>query len=69
MSKRITRLRFTCVLALGLLMVAAAPWESPVADAAQQGDVAQVRTLLQGGADANAAQADASQCNEKQDND
>ena len=36
----------------------AAPSDSPVADAAQQGDLAAVRTLLRGGADVNAAQGD-----------
>ncbi|NIP82827.1 MAG: ankyrin repeat domain-containing protein, partial [Gemmatimonadetes bacterium] len=30
----------------------------PVADAAQRGDVEEVRTLLRGGADVNAAQGD-----------
>ena len=39
-------------------MAGATPAESPVADAAQAGDVQQVRALLQQGADANAAQAD-----------
>ena len=37
---------------------ASAPPESPVADAAMQGDTDQVRELLQGGADVNAAQGD-----------
>ena len=41
-----------------LLLGASVPAESPVADAAMQGDTEQVRTLLQGGADVNAAQAD-----------
>lgn len=40
------------------MLAGATPAESPVADAAQAGDVAQVRALLQQGADANAAQAD-----------
>ena len=41
-----------------LATMAAAPAESPVADAAQRGDVEQVRSLLRSGADPNAAQAD-----------
>lgn len=56
MKTRTTRL--ASVLALGLLLAAATPFESPVADAAQAGDVEQVRTLLKQGADVNAAQAD-----------
>jgi ankyrin repeat protein len=58
MSKKITAYRLAGVFALSLLMVGAAPFESPVADAAQANDAAQVRTLLQQGADANGAQAD-----------
>ena len=50
------------IVALSLLLVAAtvdAPTaESPVADAAQRGDVEAVRSLLRNGADASAAQAD-----------
>ena len=47
------------LLALTLLMGALTPvTESPVADAAQDGDVAKVRSLLRGGADVNAAQGD-----------
>ena len=41
-----------------LLLAGAAPPESPVADAAMQGDVERVRTLLREGADVNAAQGD-----------
>jgi ankyrin repeat protein len=41
-----------------LLLWAAAPPESPVADAAMQGDREAVRTLLREGADVNAAQGD-----------
>jgi len=40
------------------IMVAAAPAEAPVADAAMRGDLEQVRTLLRDGADVNAAQGD-----------
>jgi len=40
------------------LLVAAAPPEAPVADAAMRGDVDAVRRLLRDGADVNAAQAD-----------
>jgi len=58
MAKKMTGIRLMSVMALGLLMVGATPRETPVADAAQAGNVAQVRTLLQQGADANAAQAD-----------
>ena len=41
-----------------LLLWASAPPESPVADAAMRGDADEVRTLLQDGADVNAAQGD-----------
>ena len=40
------------------LLVAATPYEAPVADAAERGDAEEVRTLLRQGADVNAAQAD-----------
>ena len=40
------------------ILIAAAPSDSPVADAAQRGDVDGVRQLLQRGADVNAAQGD-----------
>lgn len=40
------------------VLIAAGPLESPVADAARQGDVDAVRTLLRDGADVNAAQGD-----------
>lgn len=46
------------VLFATLLMWASVPPESPVADAAMAGDVEQVRSLLQSGADVNAAQGD-----------
>ncbi len=46
------------IVALSLLLVAATPADSPVADAAQRGDLEAVRTLLRDGADANGAQAD-----------
>ena len=46
------------VLCLTLLLSAAGPPESPVADAAMRGDVDQVRALLRGGADVNASQGD-----------
>ena len=55
---RNTGIRLASVFALSLLIVAATPFESPVADAAQAGDVEQVRVLLQQGADVNAAQSD-----------
>jgi ankyrin repeat protein len=58
MSKKNTGLRLASVVALSLLLVGAAPAESPVADAAQANDVEQVRSLLRQGADANAAQTD-----------
>ena len=40
-----------------LVLLAAKPADSPVADAAQQGDAQIVRTLLQQGEDVNAAQS------------
>lgn len=40
------------------IMVAAAPAEAPVADAAMRGDIEQLRTLLRDGADVNAAHGD-----------
>ena len=53
-------LRAKLVGAVGLfvLMAAAAAPETPVADAAERGDLDAVRSLLQQGADANAAQSD-----------
>jgi len=45
-------------LAATLLLWAAAPPESPVADAAMRGDATEVTTLLRAGADVNAAQGD-----------
>jgi ankyrin repeat protein len=58
MSKKNHGFRLASVFALGLMLAAATPPEAPVADAAQADDAAQVRTLLQQGADANAAQSD-----------
>ncbi len=58
MAKHSTMGRLASVLALSLALAAATPPEAPVADAAQSGDIVQVRTLLQQGADVNAAQAD-----------
>lgn len=58
MSNRINGLRLASIFSLSLLLVAATPPESPVADAAQAGSVEQVRALLQQGADVNAAQSD-----------
>ena len=47
------------IVALSLLLVAATPApDSPVADAAERGDLEAVRALLRDGADANGAQAD-----------
>ena len=48
------------ILSLSLLLVGATNWapDSPVADAAQTGDVEAVRELLRAGADVNAAQGD-----------
>ena len=54
-----TGLRMASITALSLMVFAgAAPYESSVADAAQKGDLEAVRTLLQQGADPNAAQPD-----------
>lgn len=53
------RFRRASLLALStMLFTAAAPAESPVADAAERGDAEEVRALLRQGADANAPQAD-----------
>ena len=59
----ITGQRGLCtVLAASFVLAAATfgggPGDSPVADAAERGDVGAVRSLLRGGADANAAQSD-----------
>ena len=51
-------LRSLLVLSAATLLWAAAPAESPVADAAMRKDAAGVRALLQQGADVNAAQGD-----------
>ena len=48
----------TIAVALAAATFAGAPADSPVADAAQRGDLAEVRSLLRGGADVNAAQND-----------
>ena len=54
-----TALRMASITALSLMVLAGAdPYESPVADAAQLGDLEAVRALLQQGEDPNAAQAD-----------
>ncbi len=53
-----TTVRAASILGVSLLLAAATPLESPVADAAQSGDIEQVRTLLRQGADVNAPQAD-----------
>lgn len=53
-----TTVRLASILGVSLLLAAATPLESPVADAAQAGDVEQVRNLLRQGADVNAPQAD-----------
>ncbi len=45
-------------VALAAATFAGAPADSPVADAAERGDLAEVRSLLRGGADVNAAQND-----------
>ena len=50
--------RRTAALLLTLLVSAATPPDSPVADAAMRGDEGSVRVLLQQGADVNAAQGD-----------
>ena len=59
----ITGQRGLCTLLAASFVLAAAtfgggPGDSPVADAAERGDVGAVRSLLRGGADANAAQSD-----------
>jgi ankyrin repeat protein len=55
---RIKSLRSLLVLSTATLLWAAAPAESPVADAAMRKDAAGVRALLQQGADVNGAQGD-----------
>ncbi len=58
-SKRTCAPWTKCTLAVSaLLLVAATPDESPVADAAQRGEVEAIRNLLRGGADPSAAQPD-----------
>jgi len=56
-SKRRT-VRGLAVLALILAAGAATPLEAPVADAAERGDLEEVRALLRQGADVNTAQSD-----------
>lgn len=62
MDTRMTRVgRILTLLALaGLPVAAAAPLESPLADAAQRAEWTRVETLLQQGADVNARQGDGS---------
>lgn len=57
MIKRSTRMSLLSA-GLAVVLVAAAPLEPPVADAARQGDLDAVRQLLQGGADVNEAHGD-----------
>ncbi|NNF25896.1 MAG: hypothetical protein HKN73_01575 [Gemmatimonadetes bacterium] len=59
-TKRLTRFRTTMGVGLCLVLgLGATPaFESPVADAAQRGDLETVRTLLRDGADVNAPQGD-----------
>ncbi len=58
-GRRRTGLGSASLLALSLaVLLGAAADESPVADAAEKGDIEAVRTLLKQGADPNAAQAD-----------
>ena len=58
-ARRKTGLRVASMAALSLMVFAGAtPYESLVADAAQEGDLEAVRALLQQGADPNAAQPD-----------
>jgi ankyrin repeat protein len=57
MSKRLDT-KMLGALALTMLLAAASPPESPVADAAMHGQVDRVRALLHEGADVNAAQGD-----------
>lgn len=58
-ARGLSRLRPWVLGSLSLLvLVAAAPDESPVADASARGDVQAVRALIREGADPNAAQAD-----------
>ena len=57
MSSRI-RVNALAALLLTLIFWGSAPPDSPVADAAMQGETEQVRVLLRDGADVNAAQGD-----------
>ncbi len=57
-TTRTLRSHVGAALALSLALWSAAPDDSPVADAAMRGEVEQVRSLLRGGADVNAAQGD-----------
>ena len=59
LTSRVKKLSGVSLLGLSLLvLLAAKPADSPVADAAQQGDAQIVRALLQQGEDVNAAQSD-----------
>ena len=51
-------LRVLGVLCFSLLIIAGKPLDSPVADAAMNGDLDEVRLLLSRGEDVNAAHAD-----------
>ena len=51
-------LKVVGLLCFSLLILAGTPGDSPVADAAMMGDLDEVRLLLSGGADVNAAHAD-----------
>ena len=56
-KKELVGMRSTLAVSL-LILLAATPFESPVADAAQRGEVDAVRALLKQGADPNEAQPD-----------
>jgi uncharacterized protein len=57
--KAISNLRMSIIIVLCLTAtISATPVDSPVADAAQRGDIERVRSLLKQAADVNAAQAD-----------
>ncbi len=56
--RRGTAAGIAITVALAAATFAGTPADSPVADAAERGDLAEVRSLLRGGADVNAAQND-----------
>lgn len=58
MAEKRMGLRAASILGLSLLLGAATPFETPVADAAQANDAARVRALLQEGADVSTPQPD-----------